>query len=178
MGYQFEIALSYATEDKEIVDKVYHYLRAEKIKAFFAPSPEGQAVLSGENQREAFYRIFGMEAEYAALFVSKDYVAKEVPMEEASIAFHKHNGNGKVIPVYLDGTPLPESLLDPKSTNYFRSSNAAEIAAHLASRIRSGKQPLPDSRAAPAGSVMNVQGNTAGVQFIAQTLHIGGKGNA
>lgn len=77
MEYRYDIALSYATENKDIADMVYHYLKAENIHAFFAESPEAQTVLSGQNQREIFYRIFGVEAEYAALFVTKDYVAKK-----------------------------------------------------------------------------------------------------
>lgn len=71
MEKQFEIALSYATEDQNLVEKVYHYLKAEQVNVFFAPSKEGQVFLSGKNQREAFYSIFGKNARYVALFVSK-----------------------------------------------------------------------------------------------------------
>ena len=63
--------------------KVYHYLEAKSLRVFFAPSPEGQVFISGKNQREVFYQIFGWEAEYAALFATKDYVCKRVPMKEA-----------------------------------------------------------------------------------------------
>lgn len=176
MKHQYDIAISFATENKDIADKVYHYLRAENFSVFFAPSPEAQAVLSGKNQREVFYRIFGVEAEYAVLFVSKDYVAKEVPMEEANIAFSKHKGDGKVIPVYLDGTPLPKDIFDPKSTNYFCSSNPVAIASHLADRIKMDRQVLPEEKENPAPSknVMNVHDNVAGIQVSANTINMGG----
>ena len=59
MDYKYDIALSFATEDQKLVEKVYHYLRAENLNVFFAPSQEGQKVLSGKNQREVFYSIFG-----------------------------------------------------------------------------------------------------------------------
>ena len=136
MNNQYQIALSFATEDQKLVDAVYHYLRVEGINVFFAPSREAQVILGGRNQREVFYDIFGLNAEYVALFVSKNYIAREVPMEEARIAFAKHGDDGSVIPIYIDGTPLPESMLDPKNTNYFRSDNPAEIATHLAARVR------------------------------------------
>lgn len=136
MSFTYDIALSYAKENENLVDKVYHYLLAEDIQVFFAPSPEGQIYLSGKNQREVFYNIFGLDAEYVALFISKEYVDKEVPMEEAAIAFAKHGCNGTVIPVYLDKTILPVSMFDPKSTNYFKSSSPAAIANHLATKIR------------------------------------------
>lgn len=172
MNYQYEIALSFATEDRDLVEKVYHYLKAENIHVFFAPSPEGQIVLSGKNQREVFYSIFGLNAQYVALFVSKHYVVREVPMEEARIAFAKHTIEGSVIPVYLDGTPLPAELLDPKNTNYFKSDDPAVIANHLASKIKEQDAPSPTADA-PANSAnsMRVEGNTAEKQVFIQTLN-------
>ena len=164
--YNYDIALSYATEDREIADKVYHYLRAEKMNVFFAPAPEAQTILSGRNQREIFYQIFGLEAEYVALLVSQAYVAKEVPMEEASIAISKHKEDGKVIPIYLDGTPLPEALWNSHDMNYFCSANAAEIATHLSNRIKLSRQPLLESmETAASKNSINAHGNTGTVQF-------------
>lgn len=72
MKCQFDIALSFATENQPLVDTVYHYLKVRGFRVFFAPSPEGQVFISGKNQREVFYQIFGWEAAYAALFVTKD----------------------------------------------------------------------------------------------------------
>ncbi|WP_369298885.1 TIR domain-containing protein [uncultured Neglectibacter sp.] len=178
MEYCYDIALSFATENKDLAEKVYHYVRGQDIRVFFAPSPEAQTVLSGRNQREVFYRIFGVEAEYVALFVSKEYVTKEVPMEEANIAFSTHKSDGKVIPVYLDGTPLPEEMFDPRSTNYFSSSNPAEIASHLANRIKMDRQVTREGgNPAALGNGMNIHDNTAGTQVFAQTINIGKKDN-
>lgn len=171
MNYQFKIALSFATEDQDLVQKVYHYLKAETINAFFAPSTEAQIILSGKNQREIFYNVFGLQSEYVALFVSKYYVVKEVPMEEAGIAFAKHTQEGSVIPIYLDGTPLPPELFDSKNTNYFKSNNPAVIANHLASKIKSqGTWRSASDLSASAGS-MNIDGNTAEKQLFIQTLN-------
>lgn len=173
MRHQFDIALSFATENQPLVDEVYHYLRAEGYNVFFAPSPEGQAFISGKNQNQIFYQIFGWDAEYVALFVTKDYIGKKVPMKEASIALTKRAGNDTVIPIYLDGAELPTELFDPKQRNYYRSSNAVAIAAHLADRCRpsasrtaplsSTPQPIPQS----AGG-MYVSGNTAQKQAFIQ----------
>lgn len=77
MNYQYKIALSFASENEKLVEKVYHYLKSKQIKVFFAPSPEGQIFLSGKNQREAFYDVFGNKSEYVALFVSKYYITKQ-----------------------------------------------------------------------------------------------------
>ena len=172
MSYKYKIALSFATENQDLVERVYHYLRAEKINVFFAPSSEAQVILSGKNQREVFYSIFGMDSEYVALFVSKQYVAKEIPMEEARIAFARHTNEGKVIPIYLDGTSLPENMFNPKTTNYFKSDNPTEIASHLASRVNKENDLCWENVSnESAESKMNISGNVAEKQIIIQTMN-------
>lgn len=172
MNYEYKIALSFATEEQPLVEKVYNYLKAENLPVFFAPSPECQTFLSGKNQREVFYNIFGLQSEYVALFVSKYYIAKDVPMEEANIAFSKHSCDGRVIPIYLDGTSLPTDMFNPKSTNYFKSSNPAAIASHLATKIKSTNSTYKKPSTSTASrNVMNVTGNTAEKQIFIQTLN-------
>lgn len=170
MCQKFDIALSFATEDQNLVEKVYHYLRAEGLSVFYAPSPEAQEILSGRNQREVFYEVFALRAKYVALFVSQNYIVKAVPMEEAEISFAKHGDNGTVIPIYLDEAVLPESLFDAKKTNYLRSNKPAVITAHLAAKIKSSeitseKRP---ARSQSGGNTMNINGNTAGIQTFIQ----------
>lgn len=169
MKYSYEIALSFAMEDKEIVEKVYHYLRAEDISVFYAPASESQVILSGKNQREIFYEIFGLKAKYVALFVSKTYITKKIPMEEASIAIAKHSKDGSVIPIYLDNASLPADLFSPQDTNYFKSKSPAEISNHLAEKIKAASDEqteiLSDSK-----SIMNVKNNKAEKQIFVQNL--------
>lgn len=172
MEHTFDIALSFATENQPLVEDVYQYLKAEGYRVFFAPSPEGQTFISGKNQRQIFYQIFGCEAEYVALFVTKDYTSKQVPMEEARIALTKRAGNGTVIPIYLDGTQLPAALFDPKQSNYYASTDAVDIAAHLATRLRQSASvsPSPAPQAEPQSTGgMYISGNTAQKQVFIQT---------
>lgn len=136
MKHQFDIALSFATENQPLAEAVYQYLKAEGYNVFFAPSPEGQAFLSGKNRRQIFYRIFGWEAEYVALIVTRDYINKKMLLEEAYNALAKRAGKATVIPVYVDGAELPAELFDPKQYNSYASDNAVNIAVHLAKRCR------------------------------------------
>jgi hypothetical protein len=171
MCNHYDIALSFATENQELVEKVYYYLKAEKVNAFFAPSLEAQIFLSGKNQSEAFYNIFGMEADYVALFVSKDYINKPTPMEEAGIAFGKHGNDGTVIPIYIDETSLPADLFNPKKTNYFKSNNPVEIANHLVAKVKVGNySDEARSTHEQTGSVMNIQGNKAKKQLFVNKI--------
>lgn len=171
MSYNFKIALSFATEDQDLVEKVYHYLKAEKIKVFFAPSSEGQILLSGKNQREIFYDIFGLKSEFVALFVSQHYVSKKIPMEEASIAFAKHSNEGSVLPIYIDGTSLPIEMFNPESRNYFESDNPAVIANHLSSKVKQESNLIVSNVSENEKNVFNIKENSAEKQIFIQTLN-------
>lgn len=171
MGKLFDVAISFAMENQELADTVYHYLKAEGLSVFYAPAPECQSILSGENQREIFYRIFGLESKYVILLVSKYYVEKQVPMEEARIAFSKHGGDASVIPIYLDKTELPEELLDAKKQNYFSSDNAAEIASHVASKVNKLKKQEEEKDVFGSGSIMKNERNRAETQIFIQNYN-------
>lgn len=167
MDKLFDVAISFATENKELADTIYRYLRAEELAVFYAPAPECQSILSGKNQHEIFYRIFGLDSRYVVLLVSRFYVVKQVPMEEARIAFSKHREDASVIPVYLDGTELPGELLDPQKENYFPSDNAAEIASHIASKFNNSKRREKPKEIAGSGSTMkNIKNNAMTQVFI------------
>lgn len=176
MEHTFDVALSFATEDQKLVERVYDYLRAEGLRVFFAPSQEGQAVLSGKNQRQIFYQIFGWEARYAALFVSKHYLRREIPMEEARIALSKREGDGTAIPIYLeDDAVLPLQIFDPSKINYFRSSYPEAIATHLAMRCTNGAgtKTMPKiseqmSSSSQRANGMLISGNIGGKQIFIQ----------
>lgn len=171
MGKSFDVAISFAMENKELAETVYHYLKAEGLSVFYAPAPECQSILSGENQREVFYRIFGLESKYAVLLVSKSYVEKQVPMEEARIAFSKHGEDASVIPIYLDGTELPEKLLDAKKQNYFSSDNAVEIASHVASKVNKFKKQERKKDDSGSGNIMKNENNRSGIGIFIQNYN-------
>lgn len=169
MEKSYDVAISFAMENEKLADTVYHYLKAEGLSVFFAP--ECQNVLSGENQREIFYRIFGMESRYVILLVSKYYITKEVPMEEARISFSKHAEDASVIAIYLDGTELPGELLDNKKQNYFSSDNAAEIASHVASKVNKLEKKENKKDDSNLGSIMKNEKNVAETQIIIQNYN-------
>lgn len=51
---QFDVALSFATENQPLVENVYHYLKAKGLRVFFAASPEGQVFISGKTSARCF----------------------------------------------------------------------------------------------------------------------------
>ena len=161
MKKEFDIALSFSMQEKELVERVYHYLKAEGYSVFFAPAPECQEILSARNQREVFYEVFGLKAEYVALFVSSTYIERPVTMEECEIAIKKHGTDGKVVPIYLDEAELPKRLLNPSETNYYKSDSAIEIANHLANKMkRNAEESSVGSKKETEKCTMSVSNNT------------------
>ena len=57
MSHSFNAALFFAMGNIDLVKTVFQYLKAEELSVFYTPAPECQTFLSGENQRESFYRI-------------------------------------------------------------------------------------------------------------------------
>lgn len=171
MEKPFDVAISFAMENEELADTIYHYLKANGLSVFYAPAPECQSILSGQNQREIFYRIFGLEARYVILLVSEFYVKKQVPMEEARIAFSRHREDASVIPIYLDGTELPGELLDAKKQNYFSSGDAAQIVSHVVSKVSKVKQKEEKKKNPVSGNVMKIEKNRAEIQTFVQNYN-------
>lgn len=131
--YLYDVALSFASEDKDIVELVYKYLCSEGLNVFY--SPHNQAQLAGKN-RSVFYEVFRYQAHFVVAFVSKDYVCKDVPMQEASAAIIRNleERTSCLIPIYLDGTTLPRL---PSDVNYIKETNPVFITS-LIKQIVSG----------------------------------------
>ena len=161
MKKEYDIAISYATAQKDLADRIYHYVKSAGWRVFFAPAC--QSTLAGANQREVFFRIFSQAAEFVVLLVSQDYLTRKVPMEEANIAITAHRGDGHVIPVYLDDARLPDAMWNPDELNYFSSSNPAEIASLLNDKLTcfSKEERLGRELEASAKAAIYIQGNSA-----------------
>lgn len=93
-------------------------------------------------------------------------------MEEAKIAFSKIGGAGRVIPVYLDKTPLPEEMLNPQEFNYFPSNDAVEIAAHVADKINKASSVFKENKgSSDIVNKMNNRNNKAETQIFIQNYN-------
>ncbi|OJV62992.1 MAG: hypothetical protein BGO41_09820 [Clostridiales bacterium 38-18] len=161
----YDVALSFSMDEVDLVKDVYFYLKAEGYTVFFAP--ECQEALSGKNQREVFYNIFGLSSNYVVLFVSESYLRKKVTMEEAHIAFSKLGKTGRVLPIYTDHAELPIELLNPSEFNYFKESRAAFIASHISGKIALNKHKKGSpSVEQKEGSMNNINNQATNQVFI------------
>ena len=139
--YKYDVALSFAGEQRRYVKKIYHALNKAGLKVFYDESPEVQATHLGKRFTELAQRIYGEAADFVVLFVSKEYVSKQWPYLEAAYVLDRmraelFQGNrvliGKFEPVELPG--FPRDLLCTDLTSTSASDFARTIAAAIACR--------------------------------------------
>lgn len=103
----YDIALSYASEQKQMVSRVAAILETEGLKVFFAPDRQGQ--FAADNMISRFYQIFRYQSRYTAAFVTEDYLRKEYTMFEAESAqlSDRYGRKNHLIPICFGEATLP-----------------------------------------------------------------------
>ena len=84
---QYQVALSFAGEQRSYVEKVARNLQARSIVVFYDDFEK--ISLWGENAAEAFDKAFAQQANYVVMFISQAYVAKAWPRHERRVALSR-----------------------------------------------------------------------------------------
>lgn len=107
-SFEYDIAVSYSSTDERYVSRVVNILEQEGLKVFFAPNCEEEFM--AQDMIVKFYKIYRYQSEFVVAFVSSAYVAGDVTMQEANSALLRTRDEQRncLIPVYLDGTKLPQ----------------------------------------------------------------------
>lgn len=103
-GYEYDIAISYASEQEPFVLRVAKLLDEMGIKVFVKPFFE-QQFLAKDLRRETF-KMYSLSCRFVACFISKEYCEKEIPRHELSVAVNRMNKEKRIciIPVMMDET--------------------------------------------------------------------------
>ena len=75
-AFEYEVALSFAGEEREYVEKVAEYLNKNGVKVFYDESQEEEAKMWGVDLTEYLYGIYAKKARYCVMFISKNYAEK------------------------------------------------------------------------------------------------------
>ena len=70
--HKYDLALSYASEQKDYVSSVYKLLKLKGLSVYFASAYQEE--LTGIDMTEEFYSIFHDQCLFIAAFVSNDYL--------------------------------------------------------------------------------------------------------
>jgi tetratricopeptide (TPR) repeat protein len=106
-SYEFEVALSFAGEDRSLASKLANILRRRGVKVFF--DEYEKHTLWGKNLYTHLSEIYQNKARYCVMFISQHYATKLWTNHEREAAqaraFLEHEEY--ILPVHLDDTQIP-----------------------------------------------------------------------
>jgi len=108
--YEYDVALSFAGEQREYVERVAKFLKSKDIRVFY--DRDNQSALWGKDLSAALEEIYLDRAQYCIIFISSDYAKKEWTCLEVSAAMERmlHNRPKRmeyILPVQFDKTKIP-----------------------------------------------------------------------
>ena len=106
-AFEYDIAVSFAGEDRDYVEEVVRLLKGRGFKVFY--DQDLQAELWGVNLVGALQAAYTRRARFAALFISRHYAEKKWPTHELQSAQARavEQSSPYILPIRLDDTPLP-----------------------------------------------------------------------
>jgi TIR domain len=147
----YEIALSYASEDRAYVEEVAEYLSKFNVKVFFDGFEE--SYLWGKNLTEILPKIYMNEASYTVLFVSKHYAKKIFPNLEKKSALNRALIEKKeyILPARFDDTNI-DGLLPDIVWQDLRQKNPYELSLLICKKLDVKTDLIKDSDKLPLSS--------------------------
>jgi hypothetical protein len=103
---EYDVALSFAGEDREYVEKVAEGLKAAGVAVFYDGFE--QVGLWGEDLAEHLGEVYGKRSRFVVLFLSRAYAAKAWPNHEKQFAIGRQlaTGQRRILPVRFDETEI------------------------------------------------------------------------
>ncbi|WP_179468427.1 TIR domain-containing protein [Mycolicibacterium vinylchloridicum] len=106
--YKYDIAVSFAGEQRLYVEEVVRALNLPKDRVFY--DADYRAEMWGEELTEVFTLLYRDEARYVVMFISREYAEKEWCILERRAALRRRmtTKGAYILPIRLDGTKLDE----------------------------------------------------------------------
>jgi hypothetical protein len=103
---EYDVALSFAGEDRDYVEKVAEGLKAAGVAVFYDGFE--QVGLWGKDLAEHLGEIYGKRSRFVVLFLSRAYAAKAWPNHEKQFALGRQlaTGQRRILPVRFDETEI------------------------------------------------------------------------
>ena len=108
-NYKYEVALSYASEDRKYVNAIAESLKEKYVKVFFDQFYITE--LWGKNLIKYLYEVYKNRSEYIIIFYSKNYAKKMWTKHELESAQSKTiEEEDFILPILLDDSVVPNEL--------------------------------------------------------------------
>lgn len=156
---KYQVALSFAGEERDYVETVARYLHARSIAVFYDGFETVE--LWGHSGAEAFDDAFARQSAYVVMFISAAYVSKAWPRHERRSALSRmiQEQREHILPVRFDDSDvpgLPADTIHLSARDYTPAQLAGMIARKLGIQPFVGKasQVPPPRMTSPTGEVV------------------------
>ncbi len=107
MNYEFDVALSFAGEQREYVEQVASILKNKGLEVFYDKFRQSQ--LWGKNLVEYFKEVYYSKSKFCIMFISSDYLRKMWPAHERRNATARdlEEFGGYILPVIFEEVNVP-----------------------------------------------------------------------
>lgn len=158
MAYDFDVALSFAGEDRQFVEAVAQHLNAHNLRVFYDRDEE--VYLWGKDLVETLDDVYQNRSRFVVMFISQYYSKKMWTRHERRSAFARalREKHEYILPARFDRTPLvglPDTLSYLDLTRETPASFTQKLIAKVGPR-----QSLVKDVPLPAGEARTLSGHT------------------
>jgi hypothetical protein len=141
--YEYDLVLSFAGEDRRVVERLYSILVRQNIRVFYDKAE--QASLWGKDLYQHLQTVYRDKARFCVIFISRHYVKKrwtKHELKQAQARAFKENIE-YILPIRLDDTEVPGLNM---TTGYIElgRGDAPAAAALLLDKLGRGKMGSAD----------------------------------
>jgi hypothetical protein len=143
--FEYDVALSFAGEDRAVAQEFADLLRKKNINVFYDEYRVGE--LWGKDLVDHLVNIYGRKARYCVMFISQYYPLKNWTEVERTSAQERafRDANEYILPIQLDDTDIP-GLTEPTGYRDLRQHSMESIVNLLEQKLtevkdRSGPPP-------------------------------------
>lgn len=141
MSYKYDVALSYAGEQRHYVEKVVDFLKQQQINVFY--DIDKTVEIWGENLIEYLENVYFSDSKYCVVFLSNEYINKPWTRHELEASLNRKlleriNDRLYVLPVLFDNVIIPRLS---RSTAYLNANDFTpkELGKMVFEKIRGSK---------------------------------------
>ena len=140
-SYEFDIGLSFASEQREYVERVAEELDYRGIRIFY--DAYEQANLWGRDLAEYFKEVFQEKCRYCIVFASKEYAKKMWPTYELANLLKKATSGYKdfILPVRFDDETIIPGI--PYTLGYLDAGNLTPVQVSQMAAQKLGVNDMP-----------------------------------
>ncbi|MFC1410739.1 TIR domain-containing protein [Streptacidiphilus sp. N1-12] len=143
----YDLAVSFAGEHRDYVERAVRSCQQRGLRVFYDRDMNnewwGRSFI--REQRE----VYSSRTRYFVPFISTEYLAKPIPMDEFSAAMMTavKQGDGYILPVLMDEVQVPSDLLHPH-IHYLRAKDYSpeQLAEQLHARVRQAENAGQQAR--------------------------------